>query len=111
MTSVTEYFVDIRGAQKVVRVEIFRSKADQSIFRGRAWIQNIYNLYPALVNTDANGKDLRSVHSADELNVEISSLVVADETYLSGKRCDNEDEILNYFVDAIGRYVASANEG
>jgi hypothetical protein len=105
LASTYEHFVVIKGAKKLVRIEIFSMVSSSNVLRCRVWIQNIYNLYPALLNSDKIGNDLHAVHSADELNMEISSIVVENEHYLNGTSCESEQEILDYLADRISHYV------
>lgn len=105
LISTYEYFVEIKSTKRSVRIEIFTSLDNDGMFKGRVWIQNIYNLYPSLLNSDKAGKDLHAVHSADELNVDISSTIVDDERYLFGIKCNGEKEILNYFEKRISDYA------
>jgi hypothetical protein len=106
MQSVYEFFVNLRGARRPVRIELFKS-IDSDLFRGRVWISGIFNLYPSAINTDNAGNDLRSLHSAEELSIELSALIADDEQYVYGKRCETEREVLDYFVKMVDRYVRS----
>lgn len=103
LVSTYEYFVDIQGSRRLVRIEIFKS-IDDALFRTRVWLQNIYNLYPALINTDKAGNNLNLTHSADEVNIDISSLVVDNEEYIFGKPCLDERELIDYLVKMINRH-------
>lgn len=79
-----EFFVELAKATKLVRIEIFSAVEDPQTFRTRVWLQDIYNLYPTMLNLGKNGEDLRHFHSSEHLNVEISLSVVESPEWLTG---------------------------
>jgi hypothetical protein len=111
LMSTFEYSVQIKSTQRWFRIDVLASVSDSSVFRTRIWIENTYNLYPTLLNCDAAGRDLHLVHSADELNTAITSVIVDDPRCMSGVRCGGEQEALRYATRMIDRYAESLDSG
>lgn len=89
-----EFFIEYARDKKLVRVEIFESLGKRGLFRTRAWIQNTYNLYPTFVNMGAHGDDLRQVHSSDQLNMEITTLVAETPDWITGVHMSDKESFL-----------------
>ncbi len=96
LTSTYEHFLPVGNNSQLVRIEIFRSAADLNIYRARIWIQNTYNLYPTFMNTSNEGGDLHCLHSSDQLNSDITSVVAEDPSLITGIQFENENQFLAY---------------
>ena len=107
LISTFECYAEIKATRRLFRIDVLCSVTDSSVFRTRIWIQNTYNLYPTLLNSNPAGRDPHVSHSADELNTDITSVIVDDERYLSGIRCEGEQEALRYATQMIDRYARS----
>jgi hypothetical protein len=110
LTSVYEYFLPAKDQpDKLVRLEIFNSVEETDIYRVRVWLQNTYNLYPTLINIDSQGNDLMSIHSSDDLNQDITSIVFSDGEIILGKRFSDEDSLINHAKDNIDIFFNELN--
>jgi len=96
LLSTYEYLHFYNDAEVPFRIETFRSIERHNIYRARVWVLNSYNLYPSLNNSGASGEDLHKVHSADQINQDITTLLADDTGILIGKHFENEEELLNY---------------
>lgn len=106
LISTYELLLELGSVEKPVRIEILQSP-DGKKFRTRVWAQNTYNLYPTLMNIDEKGNDLHKMHSSDDLNQEITSLVFEDPELITGKEFASEKEVLQYTEDRISSFVKS----
>ena len=70
-------------------------------------MQNTYNLYPTFLNIDKDGHDLKSIHSSDEINVEITSIISEDDSLIVGKFFNNEEEVLDYIISRIEIFLST----
>lgn len=102
--SAYEVFLPGGDSSQLLRVEIFKSITDANIFRARIWVQSTYNLYPTFMNIADDGSDLHRVHSSDQVNSEITSVVADDPSLITGKRYDNEDQFLAYLTTLLTNY-------
>lgn len=89
-------WIDTDREKTLLRIEILQALKKKDLFNSRIWTCNLYNLYPSLVNTSVNGIDLRKIHSADAVNVDITTLILKDEEVMSGFSCKNEENAFNY---------------
>lgn len=96
LISTYEQIVTLNTVDYPVRMEIFKSLDDRSFYRARVWVQNTYNLYPAFINSGKNGEDLHKVHSSDQVDMEITTLIADDPTLITGKHYTNESDIVDY---------------
>jgi hypothetical protein len=103
-TSVYEFFLEENSVSVICRIELFESLSDSSLRRARAWIQKFYNMYPAFINTDANGDDLRRTHSSDLLLQEITNMLPIDKSLIIGARVD-EKSLITTIQDAVLIYM------
>ncbi|MFN8756754.1 MAG: hypothetical protein ACK5YB_14585 [Burkholderiales bacterium] len=90
-----EAFVGSEGSQRLVRIEVLVSLKDHEIYRARVWVQSTYNLYPTFLNLGKDGADLKQVHSSDQLNAEITSLIADDPSWATGIACSSEQAFLD----------------
>jgi len=104
LISTYEILLNFSSTERPVRIEIFQSP-DGKKFRTRVWVQNMYNLYPTLLNINEKGDDLHTLHSSDDLNQEITSLVLEDPELIKGKEFDSEDEVLCYIEDRVNSFA------
>lgn len=110
LISTYEVFLNIDSQERPVRVEIFKTSNDNN-FRVRAWILNTYNLYPTFMNTDDKGDDLHKVHSSDDINQDITSLVFDDPGVIKGRRFKSESKVLEYVEGKIKDFSNIFHEG
>jgi hypothetical protein len=61
-------------------------------------------MYPAFINTDANGDDLRRTHSSDLLLQEITNMLPIDKSLIIGARVD-EKSLITTIQDAVLIYM------
>lgn len=106
LISTYEILLDLEPTERPVRIEIFQS-ADGKRFRTRVWVKNMYNLYPSLMNINEKGDDLHAIHSSDDLNQEITSLILEDPELIRGKEFGSEDELLQYVVVRVNSFAKS----
>lgn len=113
LISIYEVILTLGTVERPVRIEIFRSVNGDSIYRARIWVQNTYNLYPTFINTGHNGEDLHNVHSSDQIDMEITSLIAEDPELITGKHFSSEDGFLNYVRSRIAHYqrMVESKEG
>ena len=107
LTSTYEFMFDSGVGDRPVRIEIFKSTDEADVYRARVWMINTYNLYPALLNTAANGKDLHQVHSADQINMDITNLIAEQPDILFGKQYPSEEEFLEYVKTRVVEFLQS----
>jgi len=106
LISTYELLLELGSTERPVRIEIFQLP-DGKRFRARVWVQNTYNLYPTLININEKGDDLHAVHSSDDLNQEITSLILEDPELIRGKEFNSEDEVLRYVEERINSFAKS----
>ena len=109
LKSTYELMVELNGVVRPVRIEIFELISKDNFFRVRAWVQSVYNLYPAFLNTDNQGNDLHSIHSSDSLNLEITDLIADDPRLITGDLYDDEYELLKHIKGRISDYQKIIN--
>lgn len=90
-----------------LRFEVLRAVDDASLYRARVWLKTRYNVYPSSMNTGSDGGDLRRVHSADELNAEITSLLADDSAFFTGMRFATQDAFVGYLRSKLESFVSS----
>jgi len=93
--------IEDQNIARPIRIEILQSLDNPNIFRPRVWVKNTYNVYPTTVNTGPKGEDLRSMHSSDDFNNDISNILAEDESFFVGKYYDNEDQVLQYAINRV----------
>jgi len=106
LTSTYELLLSLGSVEKPVRIEIFQS-SDGKKFRAQVWAQNTYNLYPTLMNINEKGDDLHVMHSSDDLNQEITSLILEGPELIRGKELNSEDKVLQYIEERINFFAES----
>lgn len=74
-----------------LRVEVFRSLATPKLYRCRAFVSNMYNLYPSIPNSGPHGEDLKKMHTADTISAEITYLIADDEDLVRGFVSEDEE--------------------
>ncbi len=99
--STYEYFTKKDSLSGLIRIEIFNNIKNKNMFRCRVWESNIYNVYPASINTDRYGHTTNFTHSADYLNAEITKLIFDSEDYISGVIVDSDVEFLKEIISRI----------
>jgi hypothetical protein len=106
LTSTYELLLDLGSTERPVRIEIFQSP-DGKKFRARVWVQNTYNMYPTLMNVNEKGDDLHAMHSCDELNQEITFLILDDPDLIRGKEFESEKKLLQYLETRVNSFAES----
>ena len=106
LISTYELLLNIGSAVRPVRIEVFKSP-DGDKYRAHIWMQNRYNLYPSLMNTNEKGDDLHTLHSSDEINQEITALVLDNPDFVSGKEFDSEDKFVRHIEMQIKSFAQS----
>lgn len=106
LISTYELLLTVGGAERPARIEVFQSQ-DGSKYRARIWIQNTYNLYPTLMNTNNSGDDLHTMHSSDEINQEITSIILEDPGLVTGKEFNGEDQLISYIETRLKSFAQS----
>ena len=91
--------------ERPVRMEIFKALEDEPLYRARIWMQNTYNLYPTFMNTDDNGDDLHNVHSSDQIDMEITTLIAEDPELITGKYYASESDFVDYVKSRVVFYI------
>jgi hypothetical protein len=104
LVSVYEVLLRISKIDRPVRLEIFRSLIDLENYRARIFVQNTYNLYPTFINIGEHGEDLHVVHSADHIDMDITSLVAEVPGLMTGINFPSEDVFLEYVLDLLAKY-------
>ena len=99
-----ELVVEFSTLERPVRIEIFKPLEDKFLYRARVWMQNTYNLYPAYLNTDKNGEDLNTIHSSDQLDMDMTSLITDDPEIITGKHYMNKSDFLDYLKSSINYF-------
>ena len=84
-----------------LRMEIFKSQDNQSLYRARIWLQGTYNLYPSELNRDGKGGDLHRTHSEDTIDTEMTTIISNDYTLVTGKYYKSESDFVNYIKSLI----------
>jgi len=79
-----EFFVGSSKEENLIRVEIFEAIGEAQIFRTRVWLQNLYNLYPTMLNFGRNAGDLHRFHSSEHLNAEITLSIADSPDWITG---------------------------
>jgi len=93
LNNVYEFFIPMNRTKLLCRIEIFK-ELDGDLLRSRVWLQKMYNLYPAEINTNAQGDDTHRIHSSDFLSQDISYIL--DEIDLTtGILVENEMELVS----------------
>ncbi|GAB6140616.1 hypothetical protein JCM14076_13450 [Methylosoma difficile] len=90
-----EFFVELSNEKKLVRIEIFEDINENFVFRTRVWLQNIYNLYPTMLNLGQNAEYLKQLYSSEHLNVEITLSIADSPEWLTGISFDCEKEFFD----------------
>lgn len=104
LTSVYEVLLETGGTIRPVRIEIFRSRDNETKLRARIWEQNTYNLYPTFANIPPQGGLENRFMSCDQLNREISDLIAETPDIILGHEWDSEDALLEYLQESLSRY-------
>lgn len=104
LISTYELFVSLSGADRLLRIEVFNSVENNTIFRARIWLQNTYNLYPTFMNLSEDGKNLQKFHSSDEMNMEITSLIANDPSFITGNEYGDEREFLDFVISLVNDF-------
>jgi len=105
LVSTYEIMVTLSTIERPVRMEIFKSLEDEPLYRARIWVQNTYNLYPASMNTDDNGEDWHNVHSSDQIDMEITTLIAEYPELITGKHYANENDFVDYVKSRVAFYI------
>lgn len=105
LKSTYELILSQGDESQLVRIEIFALIEDSNYFKARVWFKNTYNLYPMVVNTGPNGEDLHRIHSSDDINTEITSMIAEEESFMLGKHYENEEEFLNYISNRVKEFI------
>lgn len=105
LVSTYEVMVTLSTIECPVRMEIFKTLEGESLYRARIWVQNTYNLYPTFMNTDGNGEDLHNVHSSDQIDMEITTLIAEDTELITGKYYASESDFLDYVKSRVVFYI------
>jgi len=103
-----ELLLELGQTVRPIRIEVFKSEEACSRFRARIWVQNMYNLYPAYINTGPQGQDLHQVHSSDELNQDIT-YIVEDPAFLEGVEFESEGAFVESLQAHILKYQKAIN--
>jgi hypothetical protein len=85
LVEVYESPIEIGGWLKFIRIELLESTKERNFLRARVWLDENYNLYPSALNTDTNGGNIQSLHSADAINREITAILPFGEDLIRGK--------------------------
>ena len=104
LVSTYELMLTLGSMDRPVRIEVFRSLSDTQLYRARVWAQNTYNLYPTFLNTGQKGEDLRKVHSSDQIDADITSVLAEEPDLLTGKHYRSEEEFLAYVKTRVADY-------
>ncbi len=104
-----ELLLELGQTRRPVRVEVFKSNNGGSRFRARLWVQGTYNLYPTFLNMGPQGQDLRHVHSSEELNQEITSLVVENPAFMEGIEFESEGAFVEALQGLVAKYQKAIN--
>ncbi len=105
LLSTYEYSHAYNNVEVPIRIEVLKSVDKDGIYRARVWALNTYNLYPSQVNTGDTGEDLQQMHSADQVNQDITTLIADDVEILTGKSFKNEGEVLRYIQNKLTSYL------
>ena len=104
LISTYEIILHLNKTDRPDRFEVFRSLADDSIYRARVWVQNTYNLYPTSLNINDKGDDLHRMHSCDELAQEITLAIAGNPDFITGKKYTDEQAFVDYILSRIKSY-------
>ena len=74
LNNVYEFFLPVDKVTVLCRIEVFK-QLEGDLLRARVWLQKMYNLYPAEINTNAQGDDLHHIHSSDFLSQDITYIL------------------------------------
>jgi hypothetical protein len=104
LISTYELVLTLNDAERPVRIEVFSSASNNQIYRARVWVQNTYNLYPTFLNIGEHGEDLHKMHSSDQLDTDITTIIAEDPDLITGKRYGNEQAFLDYLKTRVMYY-------
>jgi len=104
-----ELLLELGQTRRPVRVEVFKGTNGSSRYRARLWVQGTYNLYPTFLNTGPQGQDLHRMHSSEELNQEITSLVVDDPAFIEGIEYKSEAAFVEALQGLVIKYQNTIN--
>ncbi len=90
-----ELLVELTVETKLIRVEIFESANKNGFFRTRIWLQNIYDVYPTMLNHDLNRVGNERIYSSELLNVDITLSVAESPEWMTGIPCDCKEDFFN----------------
>jgi hypothetical protein len=100
---------NLSGWNRCVRYEIFVSIKNISTYRARVYLDEQYNLYTYLLNsnTDVDGNALNKMHNVDMLNRDITTLLPIGDELLNGKTCYSLEEFINYMHPEVASLIAA----
>jgi len=104
-----ELLLELGPIHRPVRIEVFKSNNGSSRFRARLWVQGTYNLYPTFLNMGPQGQDLHKIHSSEEMNQEITSLVVENPAFIEGIEFQSEVAFVEALQGLVTKYQKTIN--
>lgn len=107
LVSTYELLLDAGETVRPFRIEVFQSRDDKGVFHGRVWQQTTYNLYHTFSNISAGEGIQNRLLSCDEINREVTSLVADSVEFITGKKCESQEEFLEHALALLQAYHAS----
>jgi len=110
LSNTYEMLLEFKDVSRMIRVEIFHSTGNDSLYRARIWDQTTYNLYPTFLNIAEDGGLKNEMYSCDEINREITTIIAEEPTLITGKVYSSENDFLEYIKVLIGKYHELCNK-
>ena len=93
----------------IFRIEIFESIKQPLLYRSRVWLSTTYNVYPSQFNTNINGEDLHTLHSADCINTDITFNMHCADDLVNGNTYKSKEEFLRLVMGEVEKYIRVLN--